>query len=74
MAALRQSPSITARCSCSNGGTSKPSTRQTVPGHATASSAERSASRFVTCRPRESIPRTQRVTMVDRAAARMTSG
>ena len=35
MAALRQSPSITARCSCSKGGTLKPSTRQTVPGHAT---------------------------------------
>ena len=39
MAALRQSPSITARCSCSKSGTLNPSTRQTVPGRATRSSA-----------------------------------
>ena len=74
MAALRQSPSMTARCSCSIAGTSKPSTRQTVPGQATRSSAERSASRFVTCRPRSSMPRTQRDTIAVRAAARSTSG
>ena len=34
----------------------------------------RSASRFVLWRPRESIPRTQRDTITDRAAARITSG
>ena len=52
IAALRQSPSITARCSNPKSGTLKPSTRQTVPPRATPSRAVRSASRFVLWRPR----------------------
>src|SRR5436190_16308581 len=74
IAALRQSPSTTARCSKPNSGTLKPSTRQRQPSQATLISAARSAARFVTWRPRESMPRTQRVTIVDRAAAPRTNG
>src|ERR671915_227219 len=69
IAALRQSPSITARCSKPKAGTLNPSTRQTVPSRATPSRADRSASRFVLWRPRLSIPPTQRDTITDRAAA-----
>src|SRR5215207_6957876 len=69
IAALRQSPSITARCSKPNSGTLNPSTRQTVPGTATPSSAVRRASRFVLWSPRLSMPRTQRDTITERAAA-----
>src|SRR3954452_4678654 len=52
----------------------KPSTRQIAYSRATHFSAVRSASRLVLCNPRESIPRTQRTTIDDLAAARSTSG
>src|SRR3954453_3156675 len=74
MAALVESPPTTARCSYPTGGTAKPSTRHSAPSHATPRSAERRASRFVTWRPRESIPRGQRDTMTAFAAALITWG
>src|SRR3954451_18761587 len=52
----------------------KPSTRQMASSRATHFRAVRSASRLVLCRPRESMPRTQRTTIDDLAAARSTSG
>src|SRR3954470_11444679 len=52
----------------------KPSTRQIASSRATHFSAVRSASRFVRCNPRESMPRTQRTTIDAFAAARSTSG
>ena len=73
-AAERQSPSTTAIWSYGRSFTRKPSTRQIASGHATRISAARSAARFVLCNPRESIPRTQRVTTHAFAAARITSG
>src|ERR671936_521934 len=74
MAALVESPPMTARCSKPKGGTSNPSTRQRAPSQATPSSAERRASRLVTWSPRESMPRGQRDTMTAFAAALITSG
>ena len=55
-------------------GTEKPSTRQAAPGTATRSRLRASAARLVTCRPRASIPRTQRTVTATRAAARTTAG
>ena len=74
MAALRESPPTTARCSIPKSGTRKPSTRQIASGGAIRTSACRSAARFVLWRPRESMPRTHRETITAFAAARITSG
>ena len=66
-----------ARAGRSSPDTEKPSSRHaTSPGTplVTALSASRSAARLVLCRPRSSIPRTQRLTTATRAALRSTSG
>ena len=73
IAALRASPSITARWATELG-TENPSTRQAAPGTATRSRLRASAARLVTCRPRASIPRAQRTVTATRAAASTTSG
>src|SRR3954447_12709605 len=74
IAALVASPSTIGRCSKPNSGTGKPSMRHSVPGRATPMSASRSAARLVRCRPRPSMPRTQRETMLTLTAVRMTTG
>src|SRR3954470_14337766 len=74
IAALVASPSTIGRCSKPNSGTGNPSMRQSVPGRATPMSASRNAARFVRCRPRPSMPRTQRETMLTLTAVRSTSG
>src|SRR5215210_2529188 len=48
--------------------------RHRAPGRATPRSASRRAARFVRCRPRPSIPRTQRDTTLIFTAVRSTSG
>src|SRR3954452_21145211 len=68
------SPLMTARCSKPKSGTGKPSVRQMPSGRATRRSASRSAARFVTCRPRSSIPRTHRETTTAFLAVRSTTG
>src|SRR3954463_1488621 len=68
------SPLMTARCSKPKSGTGKPSVRQMPSGRATRSNASRSAARFVTCRPRSSIPRTHRETTTAFLAVRITTG
>ena len=74
IAALRASPSITADARPGMRRTRKPSVRQAAPGTATRSRLRASASRLVTCSPRESIPRTQRTVTATLAAARITIG
>src|SRR3954454_23156351 len=74
IAALVASPSTIGRCSKPNSGTGKPSIRQSVSGRATPMSASRRAARFVRCRPRPSMPRTHRETMLTLTAVRSTTG
>jgi hypothetical protein len=74
IAALRASPSITARCSTRHCGTLNPSVRQIAPGTATRSRLRASAARLVTCNPLQSIPRTQRTVTATLRAARTTTG
>ena len=74
IAALVASPPTTARCSKPVGGTGKPSDRQSEPSQPTRRSVSDSAARLVLCRPRSSIPRTQREVTATRVAARSTRG
>jgi imidazolonepropionase-like amidohydrolase len=74
IAALRASPSITACWGWPSSGSSKPSTRHRHSGTATRARQSRSAARFVTCRPRSSIPCAQRDVTATRTAACSTSG
>ena len=74
IAALLASPPITARCSCPTPATENPSLRQTDPSQQTRESASRSAARFVTCRPRASIPGAHREITATLAAIRRITG
>ena len=68
------SPPTTGRCSKPVAGTGKPSDRQRQPSTPTRRSTSLSAARFVTCRPRSSIPRTQREVTATLVAIRRTRG
>src|SRR3954447_21690930 len=74
MAAEVASPPTTWRWSKPVAGTGKPSDKQMAPGTATRFKVSDRAARLVLCRPRESIPRTQREVTETRTAARRTRG